>query len=67
MPCSSIKFHVHQNPTTKEVEIQTYRPLTEKNGVIEWMMVDRSAEMNAAELKYLADFIYSLFKKAKSK
>jgi hypothetical protein len=63
MSCDTIKFKVSQDHTTKDIELQIYRPFNESNGVTEWMMVDRFNEMSIQELKCMADFIYSLFKK----
>lgn len=61
MSCDSIKFKVTQNPTTKNVNLEIYRPYDANN----WMRVDIFNEMTVQELKHLTEYLIDLFKKAK--
>lgn len=63
MNCEKIKFRAIQNPVSHSVQIEVYRELQENNNQTEWMMTDRFNELSGSELKCLADYIYSLFKK----
>jgi hypothetical protein len=59
MPCDSIKFRLVQNPISKDVRLEFYRPYGEN----EWMIIDASQEITVQELKCLTEYLISLFKK----
>lgn len=57
----NIKFKVKQDPVTKNLELQIYRNCGNEKD--EWVMMDKFNELTPRELKYLADYINSLFVK----
>lgn len=59
-PTIKYKILPHDN---KEYELQIYRPYGDKD---EWVMIDRLNYLTGAELKHLADHIYSLINKHKT-
>jgi hypothetical protein len=62
MACDTIKYKVLQNPQTKDLTLQIYRPLDNN----EWVMVDHFNEITTKELKCLCEYIHSLFNKKES-
>lgn len=65
MSCDHIKYRAIQNPKSHCVEIEVYRDISKDNNKV-WVKTDHINEMSAQELKYLADYIYSLFRKKNS-
>lgn len=63
MICDTIKFKVIQSTENKNLTLQIYRPYGKDNN--NWMIVDHFNELTPRELKYLGDYITSLFKKDK--
>ena len=55
----TIKFKVVQDPQTKELSLNILRPIDDK----QWVIVDHFNGMTQQELKSMADYIYTLFKK----
>jgi hypothetical protein len=55
----SIKFRVVQNPISKNITLEIYRPYGIDN---DWMRVDSFNEMTVQELKYLTEYLIKLFK-----
>lgn len=62
MDSDSIKYKVYQDPITKNVKLQIYRPYGIDN---EWMMVDSFNDMTVKELQSLLEYLVYIFNKAK--
>lgn len=62
MANDTIKFDIKQDSLTKNVTINIYRPYGIDD---EWMIVDTFNELSIKELKYLTEFLISVFKKNK--
>lgn len=62
MSCETIKFKVTQDKISKTLKIETYRPYGIND---EWMRIDISQEITVQELKYLTEYLISIFKKSK--
>jgi hypothetical protein len=60
MSCDTIKFKVSQDPTTKNLKLEIYRPYGDND---DWMRVDAFNEMTTKELKCLTEYLVDLFKK----
>lgn len=55
----TIKYKVVQNPETKELSLHILRPMGDNN----WVVVDHFNDITKEELRHLAEYIYSLFRK----
>lgn len=62
MDSDTIKYKVYQDPITKNVRLQIYRPYGIDN---EWMMVDSFNDMTVKELQSLLEYLVYIFNKAK--
>lgn len=60
---SETKFVMKQDPITKDVEIELWRLIDDKN----WMMFDRLAPITPKELKQLGCKIVEVFAKSERK
>lgn len=63
MSCNHIKYRAIQNPESHSIEIEVYRDMSTDNTIKSWVKTDHFNDMSAQELKCLADYIYSLFRK----
>ena len=57
----TIKFKAIQNPTTKNIELQIYRPFNETNGNLAWVMVDHFNELTPTEFRMMGEYIFTIF------
>lgn len=55
----TIKFKVRQDPTTKNITLEIYRPYGIDN---DWVRVDMFNEMTVRELKTLTEYLIKIFK-----
>ena len=62
MSCDTIKFKVFQDPLTRNVTLEIYRPYGIND---EMMRVDRFNEMTVNELKCLTEYLIGIFNRAK--
>jgi hypothetical protein len=60
MSCDTVKYKVIQNPVTKTVSLEIYRPYGINN---EWMRVDILNELTVNELKSLTQYLINIFNK----
>lgn len=58
----TIKFQIKQNPVTKSVKLEIYRPYGIDN---EWMRIDVTNELSIEELRHLTKYLIGLFSKNK--
>jgi hypothetical protein len=63
MTCDTIKFKLVQDPITKTVNLQIFRPYSD--GPKDWMLVDHFNEMTIAELRCLNEYITTIFNNSK--
>lgn len=64
MACDTIKFKVYQNPLSKNVSLEVYRPYGIND---EWMRIDLFNEMTVDELRCLTEYLIYIFNKGAKK
>lgn len=60
MSCDTIRFRLVQDQISKDIKIEFYRPY----GDNKWMKIDVTPEITPKELKYLTEYLLSLFKRS---
>ena len=61
MSCDTIKFKVFQDPLTKNVKLEVYRPYGIGD---EWMRLEFFNDMSGDELRCLTEYLLYIFNKA---
>lgn len=63
MACDTIQYKVYQDPTTKRVRLEVYRPYGTENS---WMKIDCIDDMTAKELLCLSEYLVYILNKSKN-
>lgn len=64
MPCDTIQFKVYQDPNTKIVRLEVYRPYGIND---EWMRIDYLNDMTVDEILCLKDYLIYIINKSQNK